>query len=380
MVLQGLDVAERDGFSDLRGRRVALVTNYSFVDSKLRFGLDLMLREGINVVKIFAPEHGLFALPDGVEYGSFEHPKYGIRVVSLFGKKKRPDDSDLADVDVLVYDIQDVGLRYYTFIYTLAYTLESVSGRDIQYVVFDRVNPLGGYVVGSRMPEEYSSFVGGYGLPLRYGLTPGELASYFVKSRKLDVDLKIVRLEGWRRDMLFDETGLVWNVPSPNLPTFESSVCYAGMGFVEGTNLSEGRGTTRPFQYIGAPWMKSDLVYEKLSSSGVEGVVFRKREFIPRFSKYADELCWGMEFVPTRSDVNFFKVALEFLRIVAENHEEFEFNEGWMLKLSGDPLLIEDVERGDLERVDRRWKKGEEEFIDMASDVLIYPGSLRSMS
>ncbi len=379
MVLQGLDIMEKEGFSFLKEKRVGLITNYSFVDRDLRSGLDTMIKNGVRIVKIFAPEHGLFALPDGLEYEDFKHPKYGMPVVSLFGRKKKPSEEDLSDVDVLVYDIQDVGLRYYTFIYTLAYTLESAAENGIPYVVLDRINPLGGYIVGPRIPDEMSSFVGGYKLPLRYGLTPGELALYFKKLEGLDVDLKIVKLEGWNRDMMFDETGLIWNVPSPNLPTFESAICYAGMCLIEGTNLSEGRGTTKPFQYIGAPWFRDDVVYEEMKSKNLKGVNFRKREFIPRFSKYQGELCWGLEFVPIEKNVNFFKVTLEFLSTVMRHHEEFEVRREWLDKLSGDPELVEDLKTGNVENALNRWKSQEEEFMDYVDDILLYPGKLRRM-
>ncbi|HOL55143.1 MAG TPA: DUF1343 domain-containing protein, partial [bacterium] len=193
--LYGLDVLEEDDFSILKGKRVGLITNYSGVSSHLRVNVELMLASGIKIEKIFTPEHGFFGASDGLEIRDSIHPKYGIRMISLYGDKKAPEREDLEDIDVLVYDIQDVGLRFYTFIYTLAYSLEAASKYGLPYIVLDRPNPLGGEIIrGPRIRDDLNSFVGGYGLPIRYGLTIGELAFYFKKFKMLDLDLKVIKM------------------------------------------------------------------------------------------------------------------------------------------------------------------------------------------
>ena len=379
MVLQGLDVLEKEDFKLLEGKKIGLITNYSFVDRNMNLGLDLLLKHNIEISKIFTPEHGFFSLPDGQEYEDSVHPKYGIKLVSLFGKKKKPDPSDLEDVDLLVYDIQDVGLRYYTFIYTLAYTLESAEENGIPYIVLDRVNPLGGYVFGPRISRNLDSFVGAYELSTRYGLTSGELALYFKKLKNLDVELKIVKLEGWNREMLFNDTDLLWNVPSPGIPTFETLLCYAGMCFLEGTNLSEGRGTTKPFQYVGSPWLNSFKVYDEMKQKNIEGAMFRKREFIPMFHKYEGELCWGIEFIPSSPSVNFFKISFEFLTVVSKIHGDTLNFDSHFTKLVGDERAESFLRKGEYEGLFHDWLKDEEEFMDFVDDVLIYPGKLRHL-
>ncbi|NLZ12617.1 MAG: DUF1343 domain-containing protein, partial [Thermotogaceae bacterium] len=249
----GLDRIEQ--FSSLfKNRAIGFITNYSGVNGRLEENLDLFLKNGFTIRKIFAPEHGIYGIADGEGFSDFVHPLYNLPVVSLYGEKTKPTPKDLEGLDLLVYDIQDVGLRYYTFIYTLAFCLEAAAEQNIPFVVLDRPNPLGGLLIsGNRIPAELSSFVGGLRLPIRYGLTPGELAKYFLKEKHIQVELSVIPMENYTRETYFPDTGLLWNVPSIALPTFESVVCYNGGCFVEGLNLSEGRGSPKPFQMYGAP-------------------------------------------------------------------------------------------------------------------------------
>lgn len=377
--LYGLDVLREEDFSILKGKRVGLITNYSGVSSDLKVNVELMLSSGVKVEKIFAPEHGFFGASDGLGIRDSVHPKYGIRIVSLYGDKKAPTKEDLEDIDVLVYDIQDVGLRFYTFIYTLAYSLESASRYGIPYIVLDRPNPLSGEVIiGPRIREDLNSFVGGYGLPIRYGLTVGELALYFKKFKGLDLDLKVIRMKNWARDKYHPDTGLFWNVPSPNIPTFSSVLCYTGMCFIEATNISEGRGTTKPFEYIGAPWIDEDIVYEELSRENFLDIAFRKRYFIPEFSKYKGEVCRGLEFFPLNYNADFIKVALSFISIVARrfpNHFSFRrYNEVLSINLLiGDKETERDILEGRSWRtIYERWQEEEKEFKDFIKDLILY--------
>ncbi len=314
----GLDRIEQ--FSSLfKNRAIGLITNYSGVNGHLEENVDLFLKNGFSVRKLFAPEHGIYGIADGEGFSDFIHPLYKIPVVSLYGEKTKPTPKDLDGLDLLVYDIQDVGLRYYTFIYTLAYCLEAAAEQNIPFIVLDRPNPLGGLLIsGNRIPAEHSSFVGGLRLPIRYGLTPGELAKYCLKEKNIQVDLSVIPMTNYDRKTYFPDTGSFWNVPSIALPTYESVVCYNGGCFVEGLNLSEGRGSPKPFQMYGAPWIDMDRLYQYQKEAGAEGFVFRKRAFVPITSKYKNEVCFGLEFFPERKEADFIPVILRFLKGVAE--------------------------------------------------------------
>ncbi len=377
--LYGLDVLKEDNFSILKGKRIGLITNYSGVSSYLRVNVELMLASGIKIEKIFTPEHGFFGASDGLEIRDSIHPKYGIRMISLYGDKKAPEREDLEDIDVLVYDIQDVGLRFYTFIYTLAYSLEAASKYGLPYIVLDRPNPLGGEIIrGPRIRDDLNSFVGGYGLPIRYGLTIGELAFYFKKFKMLDLDLKVIKMKNWTRDKYYPDTGLFWNVPSPNIPTFSSAICYTGMCFIEATNISEGRGTTKPFEYIGAPWIDEDVVYDELKREDLTDIAFRKRYFIPEFSKYKGEVCRGLEFFPLNYNADFVRVALSFISIVARKFPEHfslrRYNEVLSIDLLiGDKETEKEILEGKSWRtIYERWREEEEAFKDFVKDLRLY--------
>lgn len=365
-VLQGIDVLKAKGFDLLKGRRVGLITNYSFVTKDMRLGLEVLLQAGVEVVRIFTPEHGMFGLPAGAACDDDVYPGLDIPITSLYGKRKRPGPAAYDGIDLLVYDIQDVGLRYYTFIYTLAYCLERAAEAGKPFVVLDRVNPLGGRVYGPRIPGELETFVGGYSLPTAYGLTAGELARYVAKLKGLEIDLEVIPLQGWNREP-FDETDLLWNVPSPALPTFEAALCYAGICLLEATTLSEGRGTARPFQYVGAPWLDGAGLYEHLRAR-FPGMRVRKREFVPQFREHAKELCFGVELFPRISD-DFFAVTIEIMAFTRK-HDQFEISKH-LDHLSGDPELRKALVAG--EPFDTaRWQRSREEYLDFINDILLY--------
>ncbi len=315
--------------SDLKEKRVGLLINASGVDSNLNADVDLLMDNGFNVVKLFGPEHGIFgAAEDGKKVSNTVDKRYNIPIFSLYGETTRPTAEMLEGVDAVVYDIQDVGLRFYTYIYTLAYMMEECGKRGIKVVVLDRPNPLSGEVEGPVIKKEFESFVGGYGLTLRYGLTPGELALYFNNQFNMNVDLEIVKMENWHRWMYYDDGDLLWNTPSPNLPSFEHTLLYIGMCLLEGTNVSEGRGTVHPFKYIGAPWINSKKLKDEMEKIAHPGVVFRERDFMPLSSKYANELCHGLEFfVVDKKSMKPIELALNLISILRKDHpKEFEWN------------------------------------------------------
>lgn len=356
MIKQGIDVLKENNYKDLKNKKIGLITNFSFVDNNMNPMLDDFIKN-LDVVKIFTPEHGLYGLPDGKEYSDEIHPIYKIPIISLYGKNKKPSNDMLKDIDVLVYDIQDVGLRFYTYIYTLAYTLEAASENNKKYYVLDRINPLGRKVYGNRIKTD--SFVGGYKLPIRYGLTVGELAKYFKKLMNLNIELEIIKNEGYKGQS-FESLDLNWNVPSPNLPTFESTIAYSGNCFFEGTNLSEGRGTTKPFTYIGAPWLNLEKVSGLLKNK-FSDLKFRTREFIPLFSKHKDKQCHGIEFFPKVED-NFIKISIEIMKYLSED-QNFEYN-----KRIKDLVGVNDISKIDY----NEFKNDAQDFINFCEDILIY--------
>ena len=313
----------------LNGKRIALLTNSSGVNEELRSDLDLLMEKGIRVIKLFGPEHGFWgAEADTVSVSNEIEPGYRIPIFSLFGTTTKPVPEMLNGIDIVIYDIQDVGLRFYTYIYSLAYTMEECGKREIKVIVLDRPNPLSGKVEGPVIEKKFESFVGGYGLALRYGLTAGELALYYNKRFKMNVDLEVVKMKGWKRWMYYDDTNLLWNNPSPNIPSFEHLLLYPGFCLIEGTNVSEGRGTVHPFKYIGAPWIDSHSLFNEMQRVPHPGISFRERSFIPLTSKHANKLCRGLEFfVENRETMRPIELALDLISTIKRLYpEEFEWD------------------------------------------------------
>ena len=314
----GLDRVEE--FKEFfKGKRIGLITNYSGVNSGWETNIDIFASLGYRIVRLFSPEHGLFGTGAGEKVEDAVYPGYGIPVVSLFGDKKKPDPKDLEGLDLLVYDIQDVGLRYYTYIYTMTYCMEAAAVCHIPFAVLDRPDPLGERIVsGGTILPRYSSFIGDYGLPVRYGLTPGELGYYFIRMKGLDLDYTVIQLINYDRDTYFPDIGGLWNIPSPALPDYDTAVCYAGGCFAGATTLSDGRGTAKPFQIYGAPFIDMNVFYHELKGQiREEKVAFRQRAFIPVERRYKGQICYGVEFAPLSRDLDFLPTAMILLRTAA---------------------------------------------------------------
>ena len=295
----GIDQFQDDGFSAIRGCRVGLCCNPTAVDQRLRHLAGLLSDVGVEVARFFAPEHGIDARLQDMETVVSNRSD----VVSLYGSDEaslRPDHSQLADLDVIIFDIQDIGTRYYTYAATLRYLLEVAAETDTRIIVLDRPCPIGGVAVeGGTVHAGFESFVGALPVSVRHGMTMGEIARFLVEVVAIDVDLEVIPCRGWRREMLHAETGLPWVAPSPNMPTADTALIYPGMCLLEGTNLSEGRGTTRPFHQLGAPWLAGDRLAAAVSIGagevGLQGVLFRPVHFTPVFHKYQGQLCGGIE-------------------------------------------------------------------------------------
>jgi uncharacterized protein YbbC (DUF1343 family) len=296
-VRTGLEVLVHERAALLRGRRVGLVAHQASVDARYAHAATrLAAVPGARLVRLFAPEHGLWgAAQDHATIGGAHDPATRRPVVSLYGARRAPTAAMLRDLDALVVDLQDVGARYYTFVWTMALAMRACAAAAVPVIVLDRPNPLGGAVEGNVPDAAFASFVGLYPLPARHGMTIGELAGYLNAEHALGCELTVVPMRGWQRTMAWEDTGLPWVAPSPNMPTPDTARVYPGGCLIEGTNLSEGRGTTRPFELVGAPYLDAHELARHLTARGLPGVHFRPARFIPTFHKWQGRLCGGVQ-------------------------------------------------------------------------------------
>ncbi len=297
-VLSGLDVLVHDRRALLRGRRIGLLAHQASVDRRhVHAALLLGDMRGPQLRALFAPEHGLWgAAQDHAPVRGTRDAATGLRAWSLYGARREPTAAMLRGLDDLVVDLQDVGARYYTFVWTMALAMRACARAGVRVVVLDRANPLGGERVEGNVPDPaFASFVGLHPLPARHGMTIGELALYLNAAHAIGCAVTVVRLRGWRRAMLWEDTGLPWVAPSPNMPTPDTARVYPGGCLIEGTNLSEGRGTTRPFEWIGAPWLDCHRYAAALNALELPGVSFRPARFEPTFHKWAGRVCDGVQ-------------------------------------------------------------------------------------
>ncbi|TDL93165.1 DUF1343 domain-containing protein [Vibrio vulnificus] len=357
-VSPGVEVLLKEEKNVLSGRKVGLITNPTGIDSKLTSIVDLLHDDpDINLTALFGPEHGVRGdAQAGASVEYYIDEKTGLPVYSLYGKTKKPTPEMLKDVEVLVFDIQDVGTRYYTYIYTMAYAMEAAKENDIPFIVLDRPNPQGGESVdGPVLEPEFSSFVGLYPIPLKHGMTVGELATLFNKEFKIGADLKVIKMKGWKRDMDYDDTGLPFVLPSPNMPTVSTTFVYPATGLIEGTNVSEGRGTTKPFELIGAPYINSDELAGKLNALRLPGVKFRAASFTPTFSKHAGKLSHGVEiYITDREEFKAVPTGLHIIKTIQDLYPgDFEFlaannfnlliGNGWIMSRIKDGSTVNEI-------------------------------------
>ncbi|MGE5549532.1 MAG: exo-beta-N-acetylmuramidase NamZ domain-containing protein [Bacteroidota bacterium] len=296
-------LAEPEKYLGKARARVGLVANYNAVDEDA-VPIIRRFREspGLELVRIFAAEHGLWGCEQaGVKVGHTVDQRTGVDAISLYGETRKPTPEMLEDIDILVRDGNDIGTRYWTELSTTALCIEAAAEAGKPIIVTDRPNPLGGTIVeGNLLDLAYRSFVGYDRIPIRHGMTPGELAMMFAGESRLDVDLQVVAMDNWRRDMLFPATGHFWT-GTPNMPTFETALVYPGTCLFEGTRLSEGRGTAKPFRLIGAPWLDEFDLADRLNAMGIEGARFRPARFRPVFSKHGGAVCGGVEVLVTEA-------------------------------------------------------------------------------
>ncbi len=368
-VQSGLDLLVAQRFAPLRGKRVGLVTHPAAVDAQFRSAVDLIATaDGVKLVAIFGPEHGLHGqAQDLISVAGNEAKAVPAAVYSLYGTSAaslRPTAEQLKGLDVLVVDLQDVGSRYYTFQATMRYCLEVALPLGLLVLVLDRPNPLGGVVVeGPALRAGYESFVGAHDLAIRHGLTVGELAMLYQQELKLGPgEVRVIACEGWKRQDYFDATRLPWVLPSPNMPTLETAVVYPGQCLIEGTNLSEGRGTTRPFEICGAPWLDAGKLTNKMNAEKLAGVTFRPAWFRPTFQKHAGKDCGGVQLHVT--DRSVFQPVRTSLALLATMREMSGDSFAWrteVYEFVSRPIAIDLLFGSDRERIQieagRPWRE-----------------------
>ena len=328
----GLDVFLNRAYEFFTDARIGLVTNMTGVNENLMPSIDLFYEHpDIHLTALYAPEHGIRGdAKEGETVKSTIDPVTNLPVYSLYGKTKKPSKEMLDEVDVVVFDLQDIGSRYYTFIYTMAYVMEACAEHGKHFVVLDRPNPVSGVnMEGNLVEEDVRSFVGLLPIPNRHGMTVGELAQLYRHEFGFDCELIVIPMEGWKRDLYFDETGLFWVPPSPNTTGIDMNILYTGTCLVEGTNLSEGRGTSYPFEWIGAPYIDGQKLARRLNEQKLPGVIARPISFKPTYQKHQDTLCSGVQLhISDRDRVHSLEVGLKLLETIAEMYpHDFKFIE-----------------------------------------------------
>jgi len=331
-VLFGIDIIERDAFRALAGRNVAIITNHTATTADGQHLVDLLVAApNVKVVALFAPEHGIRGEVDAAVKDSRD-PKTGLPIYSLYNLEEKgearykPKPSQLAGVDTIVYDIQDIGTRFYTYTSTMGYAMEVARDLKLKFVVLDRPNPIGGTRVEGPISEpEFKGHTGFFQLPLRHGMTSGELAALYNGELNMGVDLEVVWCEGWRRRMWWDELNRTWINPSPNMRSLTQALLYPGIGLIEATNLSVGRGTDTPFEWIGAPYINGPALAAAMNAKNLPGIRFYPVTFTPKESKFKGEKCQGINFIVTnRETIEPVRVGCEIANELHTRHPEWQ--------------------------------------------------------
>jgi uncharacterized protein YbbC (DUF1343 family) len=397
-VASGLEILCAERLDLCRGRRVSVLCHPASVDVQLVHVVDRLMAAGVRPVRLFGPEHGVRGeAQDMVSVEGERDGRTGIAVTSLYGQSLeslQPTREALADTDVLLVDLQDIGSRYYTFIWTMALSMQAAAGAGVAVVVLDRPNPIGGTAVeGGEVQKGYESFVGLASLPVRHGLTIGEVARLVRAgipwggprfAAPLDLDLTVVSMRGWRRHDSFEATGLSWVLPSPNMPTVDTAFVYPGLCLIEGTNVSEGRGTTRPFEIIGAPFIDGFRLAERLAGHQLPGVHFRPLWFRPTFHKFAGQVCGGIQVhVTDRAVFQPYRCGIAILRELREvggeafrwRREPYEFVSDRLAidLLTGSDAIRTGIERDlSLAELEATWSLAQRRFAERRQPHLLY--------
>ena len=378
-VRPGVDALMADLPAPLHGARVGLITNQTGIDAGGRSTIDRLAEdERVELVALYSPEHGIrgTAAPGELVDHSVDE-RTGLPVHSLYGETRRPTPEMLEGVSALVFDIQDVGARPYTYVYTMALAMEEAAEQELPFYVLDRPNPITGTVEGGVLDPEFATFVGLYPIAMRHGMTAGELARMFNEEFDIGAELHVIRAEGWQRDRWWDETGLPWVAPSPNLPRLDAAVHYPGTVLFEGTNLSAGRGSSHPFEQIGAPWLEAEAVVREMEGLGLPGVAFERVSFTPTDpgdGKFDGERVEGVRLVITdRERYRPVETSVRLMAAVHDMHrEQIEWHVSHLDRLAGTDDLRLAIEAGGVDDLLQGWEGEAAEFERLRSRFLLY--------
>ncbi len=386
--LTGLDLVEKLWPKNLKGARVGLVAHPASIDRGLRHATTLLSKsKKFRLSALFGPQHGILGHTQDnmIEWEGFRDPSTNIPIYSLYGKTRKPSREMLSNIDALVIDLQDVGARYYTFIWTLELCMQACREMGKTVIVLDRPNPINGQAMeGPMLKIEFASFVGLRPLPVRHGMTIGEIGAYLQDAFHPGLDYRVIPMQGWKRKMRFDQTGLPWVLPSPNMPTLDTALVYPGMCLLEATNISEGRGTTRPFEIFGAPFIHAETLVNVLKEFKLPGVVFRPLSFEPTFQKHVNMLCGGAQIhVTDHEKFRPFKTGVAILKAIHNTYpRDFKWKqppyeyEQVLLPidiLAGTDRLRKDIESwADLNSMEQWWKEEAKVFEKIRKRYLIY--------
>jgi uncharacterized protein YbbC (DUF1343 family) len=346
-VRNGIDVLRDQGFAPLSGKRIGLVTNHTGVASDGTSTIDLLFKSGVcKLVALFSPEHGIRGMMDSKVSSSVDDAT-GLPIFSLYGDTRRPSAEALKGIDALVYDIQDIGARFYTYSTTLAYCIEEAAKAGIPIYVLDRPNPIGGRAVeGPMLDKDKTSFIGYLPMPVRHGMTLGELAGFFNAANKIGADVRVIPMKGWQRSQFFYATGQVWINPSPNMRSLQAAILYPGICLLEATNVSVGRGTDKPFEIIGAPWIEPVRLAALLDEARVPGVKFIPVYFVPNASTNQGLKCGGIQFVLTDPEkVNSVLVGLTLVSTLQKLYAD-KFDIDKVIRLMGNDRSLQALKKG----------------------------------
>ena len=375
-VLTGIDVLQRDGFRQVAGQRIGLITNHTGLNhAGVSTAVLLQQADNTHLVALFSPEHGLSGTLDTELIDDTRDPESGLKVYSLYGESRVPSRAMLSDIDTLVFDIQDIGTRFYTYISTMGEAMKAAAQYGVAFVVLDRPNPINGITTeGPLLDSGQQSFVGFHQLPVRHGMTVGELARMFKAELQLDLELKIIAIEGWQRSDYFDQTGLQWINPSPNMRSLNAAILYPGIGLLETTNLSVGRGTDTPFEWMGAPWLDGEHLVQALNQLDLPGVQFEAVAFTPQASKFEAELCSGVSFrISQREKFQAVRTGLEIAVQLRRLYPDRWEVEGYARLLANQQVLEAVKNANSFREIESIYSADLEAFIQRRQNYLIYP-------
>jgi uncharacterized protein YbbC (DUF1343 family) len=373
-VQTGLDVLEAEKFAPLKGKRVGLITNHTGVDFNGKTTIELLAHApGVDLVALFSPEHGIAGHADE-KVASSKDPSTGLPIYSLYGEHLRPTDDMLKGLDALVFDVQDAGVRFYTYTSTMGYCMEEAAKHGIAFYVLDRPNPINGEIVeGPMLDPDKTGFVAYFPMPVRYGLTIGELARLFNTEDHINCDLHVIAMKNWHRNYFYESTSIRWIPPSPNLRTLKGSILYSGLEILQNAGVSVGRGTEAPFEEFGAPWINGDDVAEALNARNLAGVHFANQPFIPVSGLYAGQHCGGVGIrVTDRAEVRSMRIGLEIANVLQKKYPE-HFDVTKLVLLLGNDATIEQLKAGTPpEQIVASWAKSLAEFEQLRGKYFLY--------